>query len=175
MIKRVNKILALVLALTMIMGMGMMVSAAETESSIPQLAKTNGEGLTVDLTAVQESLADEGDNGISPLWWAGDGPAPQVTNIVLADAGWLDNGNFGVVLKVYGYGSDTTTFNGRKITWFKKDPFIISGTGADGFYYWYDCGPITAAGDYTFSTTFRSTNHPYTQRSYSRVFPFVEN
>lgn len=62
MIKRVKKILALVLALTMIMGMGMMVSAAETESSIPQLAKTNGEGLTVDLTAVQESLADEGDN-----------------------------------------------------------------------------------------------------------------
>ena len=178
MFKRVKKVIAFALALTMLMGMGTMVSAAEKDSGIPELAKTNEEGLTVDLESIQESLTGEsviGEDEVSPLWWPGDGPAPQVTSISLYDAGWLDNGNFGVIIKVYGYGSDTTTFNGRSISWFRQDPFIISGTGADGFYYWYDCGPITQAGNYTFATTFRSTNFPYTQRSFSYVFPFVEN
>ena len=105
----------------------------------------------------------------------GDGPAPQVTSISLYKYGWLTNGNFGVTIKVYGYGSDTTTFDGRSISWIHQEPFIISGTGADGFYYTYDCGPITQAGSYRFNTTFRSTNFPNTTRSFSTVFTFSAN
>ena len=74
-----------------------------------------------------------------------------------------------------GYGSDTTTFDGRSISWIHQEPFIISGTGADGFYYTYDCGPITQAGSYRFNTTFRSTNFPNTTRSFSTVFTFSAN
>lgn len=84
-------------------------------------------------------------------------------------------GNFGVTIKVYGYGSDTTTFDGRSISWIHQEPFIISGTGADGFYYTYDCGSITQAGSYRFNTTFRSTNFPNTTRSFSTVFTFSAN
>ena len=90
----------------------------------------------------QEGTIVEGsgnEEGINPLWWPGDGPAPQVTSISLYKYGWLTNGNFGVTIKVYGYGSDTTTFDGRSISWIHQEPFIISGTGADGFYYTYDC------------------------------------
>ena len=76
---------------------------------------------------------------------------------------------------LYGYGSDTTTFDGRSISWIHQEPFIISGTGADGFYYTYDCGPITQAGSYRFNTTFRSTNFPNTTRSFSTVFTFSAN
>ena len=89
--------------------------------------------------------------------------------------GYIVNGNFGVTIKVYGYGSDTTTFDGRSISWIHQEPFIISGTGADGFYYTYDCGPITQAGSYRFNTTFRSTNFPNTTRSFSTVFTFSAN
>ena len=144
MLKKIKKVIAFALALTMLMGMGTMVSAAEKESSIPE-------------------------------WWPGDGPAPQVTSISLYKYGWLTNGNFGVTIKVYGYGSDTTTFDGRSISWIHQEPFIISGTGADGFYYTYDCGPITQAGSYRFNTTFRSTNFPNTTRSFSTVFTFSAN
>ena len=81
----------------------------------------------------------------------------------------------GDVYKRQGYGSDTTTFDGRSISWIHQEPFIISGTGADGFYYTYDCGPITQAGSYRFNTTFRSTNFPNTTRSFSTVFTFSAN
>lgn len=178
MFKRIKKVLAFALALTMLMGMGTMVSAAENESSIPEYSTTNEEGMTVEIASDQAGLIVEGigsEEGIEPLWWPGDGPAPQVTSISLYRYGWLTNGNFGVTIQVYGYGSDTTTFNGKSISWIYQEPFIISGTGADGFYYTYDCGPITQAGSYTFSTTFRSTNFPYTTRSFSEVFTFSAN
>lgn len=157
------------------MGMGTMVSAAEKESSIPEYSETNDGGMTVNIAGDQEGTIVEGsgnEEGINPLWWPGDGPAPQVTSISLYKYGWLTNGNFGVTIKVYGYGSDTTTFDGRSISWIHQEPFIISGTGADGFYYTYDCGPITQAGSYRFNTTFRSTNFPNTTRSFSTVFTF---
>ena len=137
----------------MLMGMGTMVSAAEKESSIPEYSETNDGGMTVNIAGDQEGTIVEGsgnEEGINPLWWPGDGPAPQVTSISLYKYGWLTNGNFGVTIKVYGYGSDTTTFDGRSISWIHQEPFIISGTGADGFYYTYDCGTITQAGSYRF-------------------------
>ena len=104
----------------MLMGMGTMVSAAEKESSIPEYSETNDGGMTVNIAGDQEGTIVEGsgnEEGINPLWWSGDGPAPQVTSISLYKYGWLTNGNFGVTIKVYGYGSDTTTFDGRSISW----------------------------------------------------------
>lgn len=178
MLKKIKKVIAFALALTMLMGMGTMVSAAEKESSIPEYSETNDGGMTVNIAGDQEGTIVEGsgnEEGINPLWWPGDGPAPQVTSISLYKYGWLTNGNFGVTIKVYGYGSDTTTFDGRSISWIHQEPFIISGTGADGFYYTYDCGPITQAGSYRFNTTFRSTNFPNTTRSFSTVFTFSAN
>lgn len=178
MFKKIKKVIAFALALTMLMGMGTMAFAAEKENSIPELAKTNEEGMTVGVTNNHEGLTVEGvdnEEGISPLWQPGDGPAPQVTKIELEGYGWLQNGNFGVILKVYGYGSDTTTFNGKSVSWIEKEPFIISGTGADGFYYLFDCGPITAPGSYSFRSTFRSTNFPYKEVTYTDVFTFSAN
>ena len=119
----------------MLMGMSTVAFAAERESEVPELTKVDGMTVAID---------EDNDNGISPLWWSGNGPAPQVTKIELYNHGLLDNGNYCVIIKVYGYGSDTTTFNGRSISWFKQQPFIISGNGADGFYYWYDCGKINS-------------------------------
>ena len=178
MFKRIKKVIAFALALTMLMGMGTVASAAEKEGGIPEYSKTNENGMTVDVAGNQAGVTVEGvdgEEGISPLWWPGDGPAPQVTRISLYRYGWLTNGNFGVTIKVYGYGSDTTTFDGRSISWIHQEPFIVSGTGADGFYYTYDCGPITQAGSYRFDTTFRSTNFPYSTRSFSEVFTFSAN
>lgn len=178
MFKKVKKVIVFALALTMLMGMGTMAFAAENESGIPELAKTNEEGMAVSATDDLEGLTFEiagNEDGISPLWWPGDGPAPQVTKIQLERYGWLENGNFGVILKVYGYGSDVTTFNGKTIKWIEREPFIISGTGADGFYYLYDCGPITAEGSYPFISTFTSTNSPHKKVTYNDVFTFKFN
>ena len=80
----------------------------------------------------------------------------------IADIGVLNsNGNLCVLLKVYGYGSGYTTFNGRKIDYVASEPFIISGTGSDGFYYLYDCGVKPAVGNYVFYSKFTSTNFPH--------------
>lgn len=164
MMKALKKIFVCVLAVTMLMGMSTTAFGAEKESGISKLTRTNEGGVAVTI---------EGNDGeAAPMWWPGDGPAPQVTKILLYNYGWLENGNFGVILKVYGYGSDTTTFNGRSISWIEQEPFIISGTGADGFYYLYDCGPVTQPGNYSFKSTFRSTNFPYGQVSFSDVFTF---
>jgi len=109
---------------------------------------------------------------ISPLWNPGDGPAPQVTKIELYDYGWLNNGNFGVILKVYGYGQDESFFNGSRIYPIQQIPFIIYGIGADGFYYVYDCGPVTEPDDYKFETTFTSINPPYSKVYFYEWFTF---
>lgn len=167
MFKRIKKVIVFALALTMLMGMGTTAFATEMESTIPKLAKTNEEGMKVDIS--------ENEGGISTLWWPGDGPAPQVTKIELEDYGWLENGNFGVILKVYGYGSDVTTFNGIRISWIEQEPFIISGTGADGFYYLYDCGAVTSTGSYPFKSVFTSTNSPHKQVTFNDVFTFSAN
>ena len=87
--------------------------------------------MTVNIAGDQEGTIVEGsgnEEGINPLWWPGDGPAPQVTSISLYKYGWLTNGNFGVTIKVYGYGSDTTTFDGRSI--------FVDTSGAI-YYIWY--------------------------------------
>ena len=73
MFKRIKKIVAFALALTMLMGMGTVAFAAERESEVPELTKVDGMTVAID---------EDNDNGISPLWWSGNGPAPQVTKIV---------------------------------------------------------------------------------------------
>lgn len=178
MLKRIKKVMAFALALTMLMGMGTMAFAAEKESGIPELAKTNEEGVTVNVADNQEDLTfetAENEEGISPLWLPGDGAAPQVTQIELVDYGWLENGNFGVIIQVYGYGSDYTTFAGRTISWIEKEPFVTSGTSVDGFYYLFDCGEITSPGKYIFKTVFTSTNPPHRQVIFNEEFTFSEN
>ena len=94
MLKKIKKVIAFALALTMLMGMGTMVSAAEKESSIPEYSETNDGGMTVNIAGDQEGTIVEGsgnEEGINPLWWPGDGPAPQVTSISLYKYGWLTN------------------------------------------------------------------------------------
>ncbi len=49
MLKKIKKVIAFALALTMLMGMGTMVSAAEKESSIPEYSETNDGGMTVNI------------------------------------------------------------------------------------------------------------------------------
>lgn len=178
MFRKLKNIFAFAIVLIMLMGMGTVAFAAENENGIPEYTDTNDNGMKVDCLYEQSDISlenSESNVGIMPLWAPGDGPAPQVTSISLYRYGWLTNGNFGVTIKVYGYGSDTTTFNGNRISWIDQEPFIVYGTGADGFYYTYDCGPVTQAGSYTFSTTFRSTNYPYGTRSFSEVFTFSAN
>ncbi|UWN95961.1 hypothetical protein NQ488_01220 [[Bacteroides] pectinophilus] len=54
MLKKIKKVIAFALALTMLMGMGTMVSAAEKESSIPEYSETNDGGMTVNIAGDQE-------------------------------------------------------------------------------------------------------------------------
>ena len=175
MFRKTKKMIGTVLALIMLFGMSTTAAfASEDNYDLPRLSNISENGMTfTSIGNADEQHMNVG--GANPNLWPGSGPAPQVTSIVLYDAGWLENGNFGVIIQVYGYGSDTTTFDGRSISWIEQEPFILSGTGADGFYYLYDCGPITEARSYTFATTFRSTNFPYSQRSFSEVFTFSEN
>ena len=74
MLKKIKKVIAFALALTMLMGMGTMVSAAEKESSIPEYSETNDGGMTVNIAGDQEGTIVEGsgnEEGINPLWWPG--------------------------------------------------------------------------------------------------------
>lgn len=122
-------------------------------------------------------VVPDGGSQIMPLGIPGTGVAPQITKIELYDYGWLENGNFGVMLKVTGYGNDRNAafFNGQSISSERKDYFINYGTTADGWYYLYDCGPITACGTYLFETTFTSTNSPYTKVPFQTTFTFELN
>jgi len=112
-------------------------------------------------------------SGASTCGWGGT-PA-QVTKIELYDCGWLEeSGNFGIILKVTGYGKDNRNafFNGTSVSSKRIGSFINYGNTADGFYYLYDCGPITAAGIYTFKTTFTSTSSPNSKLSFTESFTF---
>ena len=59
MLKKIKKVIAFALALTMLMGMGTMVSAAEKESSIPEYSETNDGGMTVNIAGDQEGTIVE--------------------------------------------------------------------------------------------------------------------
>ena len=60
MLKKIKKVIAFALALTMLMGMGTMVSAAEKESGIPEYSETNDGGMTVNIAGDQEGTIVEG-------------------------------------------------------------------------------------------------------------------
>lgn len=158
MIKKIKKVVAFALALTMLMGMSTAAFAAESDD---QGGKNPFAEEMTSLGNVS-SEADMLSGGIDLQVWPGSGPAPQVTRLEIADIGTLNsNGNLCIVLKVYGYGRGYTTFDGREIDYVASEPFIISGTGADGFYYLYDCGVKPAAGSYVFYSKFTSTNPPH--------------
>lgn len=167
MINKMKGYFGLLLAVIMVMGISTVTFAAD------QYNISNDEEISIMKNQQLNEVSVEQNESISPMAWPGSGSAPQVTSIQLHDYGWLENGNFGVILKVYGYGRDNTTFDGRSISWIKQDLFTDFGTIADGSYYLYDCGPITHPGTYTFDTTFTSTNFPYGQKSYSTDFTFT--
>lgn len=158
MFKKIKKVVAFALVLTMLMGMSTVAFAAETDN------QSSKHPFSEEMTSL-DNVSSESDTlsgGVDVQVWPGDGPAPQVTRLEIADIGVLNsNGNLCVLLKVYGYGSGYTTFNGRKIDYVASEPFIISGTGADGFYYLYDCGVKPAVGNYVFYSKFTSTNFPH--------------
>lgn len=109
----------------------------------------------------------------SPCAWGG--PAPQITKIELDSYGALkETGNFGLILKVTGYGGDRgqAFFNGKPVEGEDVGYFINYGNSADGFYYLYDCGPMPASGTYKFTTKYRSVNAPYSTLSFSHNFTF---
>lgn len=109
---------------------------------------------------------------IQPMSWGG--AAAQVTNIELYDR-YIDpvSGHFFVVLKVTGYGHDTSYFNGKEVTSTLVKSFTLDGgPGADGFIWSYDCGEVTEPGDYIFTSVYTSTNYPYSQKSFKRIFTF---
>lgn len=158
MFKKIKKVVAFALALTMLMGMSTAAFAAEDDN------QSGKNPFAEEMTSLDNvsSDADVLSGGIDTLVWPGDGPAPQVTRLEIADIGVLNsNGNLCILLKVYGYGRGYTTFNGREIDYVASEPFIISGTGADGFYYLYDCGVKPAVGSYVFYSKFTSTNFPH--------------
>lgn len=120
----------------------------------------------------QLTLPPAGAHEIQPFGW--NGTAPQVTRIELYNFGFMENGNFGVILKVTGYGNDMRRafFNGNPLSSKQVGYFINYGNTADGFYWLYDCGPITEAGSYPFTTTYKSTNAPYGTLTYTDEFVF---
>lgn len=157
-----KRLFGLILALCMICGSLTNASAANVN-----FVENSG-------TSAQPTLTPTSTPAIQPFAW--NGTAAQVTRIELDGRGWLPNGNWGVRLKVTGYGSDMrrSFFNGNPVSSKNDGYFINYGNCADGFYYLYDCGPITAAGTYTFKTTFRSTNSPYSERTFSCDFTFAQ-
>ncbi len=104
--------------------------------------------------------------------WPGD-KIPQVTSVELYQLGYLQNGNVGIMLKVMGYGRDNTTIDGRRIFAIEQYPIVLSGNGADGFYYVYDLGDLKP-GSYRFVSTFTSNEYPYTQRYYYDTLTVTE-
>lgn len=120
--------------------------------------------------AIREEVPSSDNQAIQPLSWGG--AAAQVTKIELYNA-YIDAENhLFVLLKVTGYGHDTTYFNGKLVTSTMVGSFTLDGgPGADGFIWSYDCGEITEPGVYTFSTVYTSTNHPYSQKSAAWKIP----
>ncbi|WP_313165879.1 hypothetical protein [Sedimentibacter sp.] len=129
----------------------------------------------VDIEKFYETDMFEDNNylDITPMLYPG-GAAPQVTNIELNDF-CLQGDNFFVVIKVTGYGSGNTTFNGVNVNPTTIIPFINYGTIADGFYYTYNCGVVTEPGEYLFKTTFTSNNPPYSRLTFEVNFEFTDN
>lgn len=120
----------------------------------------------------QENVLPSEVQQIQPMSWGG--AAAQVTKIELYDR-YIDpvSGHFFVVLKVTGYGHDTSYFNGNKVTSTMVKSFTLDGgPGADGFIWSYDCGVVTEPGDYVFTSVYTSTNSPYTQKSFKATFTF---
>lgn len=116
-----------------------------------------------------ESIIIENDGSPSTRAWSGS--VAQVSTITIMDQGFLDgdtflgcDGHYGIVVKITGYGTDYATLDDQKITHFQRTPFIITGTLADGFYDYYDCG-IPESGSHRFYLKMVSINSPYTTRT----------
>lgn len=164
---KIKRILSLTFIILLLFSGGSIIFAGEANHDFSTLTLDRIELLSGETDLVKKQK-------IIPFGNPGDGPAPQVTKIELEDFGWLGNGNFGVILKVFGYGLDETYFDGNRIYPTQQIPFIIYGTSADGFYYVYDCGPITETGMYQFKTTFTSINWPNSKVYYSEYFEFTD-
>lgn len=119
--------------------------------------------------------------GIESKWNPGDGPAPQVTKILIYDiVEFNDTGNLGIITKVWGYGKEypkngLAEFNGTSIKCVQTEGFIDYGIGIDGFYHLYDCNVPVAEGNYRFYVNYKSDNTPYRQLSINYPFSLTAN
>lgn len=170
-------ILVFLFLCVMVLGGGKIVSASSTPlfnftpSSNPSLQCISSLN---NVSVKPDSTLPTKNNRISTFALPGMRPAAQISQISIEDADWLPNGHWGVVLKVYGYGRDITTFNGVAIPYIASQGFVEYGTGGDGFYYLYDCGEIIQAGTYEFVSRHISTNFPYKELTFRHAFVFVE-
>lgn len=101
------------------------------------------------------------------------GPAPYVTNIELIYQGPIPGGNYGIRLKVTGYGRDWAYLDGVAIKSEEIDYFINYGTTADGFIYQYDFGFYPEPGSvHKFTVTFRSVRDSNKTMTFTKNFSF---
>lgn len=109
--------------------------------------------------------------------WPGSGGAAQVSKIEIGppiDIGHLGSqyqGHIGVSVRVTGHGRDYASYDGKKVEYVQRKPFIISGTAADGWDYIFDCGPLSR-GTHRFELKMVSINWPYTEIFSTKNFSF---
>lgn len=103
------------------------------------------------------------------------GPAPYVTKVEMYNKDVnLPNGNYGIILKVTGYGNDRgkAMLNKEAVVGEMTGYFIDYGISADGFYYTYDLGKYDEESikGLTFETVFSSTNNAWIQKEFNYTF-----
>ncbi|KAF5064432.1 hypothetical protein DSECCO2_284290 [anaerobic digester metagenome] len=154
-----KKFITMITTVFMLMALATTAFATETPD-LRSAFKENTKGVNLDITGIK--------NPIEPQFWPGSGPAPQVTSVVIEQVGFLEveghENNVGVLVRVMGYGRDYAKYDNSPVNYFKRNAIILSGTGADGWYYLYDCGEPTH-GSHSFDIKLISTNTPYTEKS----------
>lgn len=136
----------------------------------PAMAADSDLSCSEDMVMVPPELSNT--PGVSTCGFGG--PAPLVTKIEFVREVNLDNGNYGIILKVTGYGHDRAYVDGVEIKSEEIDYFINYGTTADGFYYRYDFGFYPAPGSvHTFTVTFRSVRDSNKTLTYTNSFPLL--
>lgn len=159
-----KKIISILLALFMMFSISAPAFAADSESSIIVDSK--------DVIVLA--------NPTEPFEMTSRKTAPQVTALDLYDYGWIEGtDHWGVIIKVTGYGNDVRRayWNDTQLSSSDKslyDYWVGADNAVYAFAFLYDCGPITEPGTYTFKTTYKSTNWPYTEKSISAKFNFED-
>ena len=81
-----------------------------------------------------------------------------------------ENDHVEVYVKVWGYGREMVTFDGKRVFAISMPP-IYEGGMQVGVSYTYDCGVKPAPGNYDFVVTFTDYGFPYDKHTASKVIP----